>query len=85
MTLLALDSTRRDWLIKRQSLAFDDEQNEIFLGLTHEESLFFAAAEHLAMGRQNRSDEDLLRFLALFDRHELARTYAIAMNKVMGF
>jgi hypothetical protein len=72
MELLPLDSTYRGWLISKAALAFDSELNEKFIGLTHDESVFFAEMCKSPMVPLELRDTDKLEhFLQLHLRHEL--------------
>lgn len=71
MKILDLDSNYRQWLNLNAALGFDGDLNEKFIGLTHNESIFFAeilktALQPLVL----RTVAELKRFIELHERHE---------------
>jgi hypothetical protein len=84
MKLLSLDPIYRIWLNKKSALTFDSNLNEMFLGLTHDESIFFAYISSVAL-RPGMSWEtgDVETFLRLHQRHELSLNYKSALDKFM--
>lgn len=77
MQLLSLDSTYRRWLYSRCALAFDGDLDEIFVGLTHSESVFFAElSSPPGLVFDAIGADGITRFLALHERHELALAFS---------
>jgi hypothetical protein len=76
MKLLLLDATHRRWLNSKSALALDGNLNEKFIGLTHNESVFFAEVSSAPLAPLGLWDvEALKRFLRLHERHELTLAY----------
>jgi hypothetical protein len=84
MKLLSLDSTYRLWLNKKSALAFDSNLNEKFIGLTHDESVFFAYVSAVALQPDTSWEtKELETFLKLHARHELSLNFKSALEKFM--
>ena len=76
MKVLHLDSVYRQWLNLNEALSFDGDLNEKFIGLTHNESIFFAEILKTALQPLDlRTVDELKRFMELQERHE--RTLAL--------
>ena len=76
MKVLHLDSVYRQWLNLNEALSFDGDLNEKFIGLTHNESIFFAEILKTALQPLDlRTVDELKRFIELQERHE--RTLAL--------
>lgn len=85
MKLLSLDSTYRTWLEARLALSFDEDLNEKFIGLTHDESVFFAEMSSPPfMLFDDWPLEVLTRFLAMHERHELILEYRAVAARFMA-
>ena len=71
MKVIDLDSAYREWLNLNSALGFDGELNERFIGLTHNESIFFAEMSKTALQPLDlRTVAELKRFIELHERHE---------------
>jgi hypothetical protein len=73
MQLLILEATYRRWLYSKAALGFDRDLNEKFIGLTHNESIFFAQMSKvplLPLG--SLTLDELERFVNLDERHQHA-------------
>jgi hypothetical protein len=71
MKVLHLDSVYRQWLNLNEALSFDGDLNEKFIGLTHNESIFFAEMLKTALQPLDlRTVDELKRFIELQERHE---------------
>lgn len=76
MKLLSLDTTYRRWLYSRNALTFDYDLNEVFVGLTLDDSIDYAENSESPLTASRLVDVDeLIRFLALHERHELALAF----------
>jgi hypothetical protein len=76
MKLLLLETTYRRWLSSKDALALDSNLNEKFIGLTHDESVFFAKMSSVPLAPFELWDlDELERFLGLYKRHELTRAF----------
>lgn len=76
MKLLSLNPGYRYWLNARCALTFDSDLDEIFLGLTHNDSVFYAEMSELPLTAAKLAEvAELTRFLALHERHELALAF----------
>jgi hypothetical protein len=84
MKLLSLDPTYRIWLNKKSALTFDGNLNERFLGLTHDESIFFAYISSVALQPgMSLEPKEVENFLKLHERHELTLNCKSALDKFM--
>jgi len=73
MRLLPLESSYRCWLNSRAALAFDSNLSERFIGLTHDESMFFAEMSRSSLAPlESRDVGELERFIHLHACHERA-------------
>jgi hypothetical protein len=71
MKVIHLDSAYREWLNLNSALVFDGDLNETFIGLTHEESIFFAEMSQTALQPVDmRTVAELKRFIELHERHQ---------------
>lgn len=76
MKLLSIDETYRRWLNSRSALAFDNDLNEILVGLTHSESIFFAElSSPPGLVFDAIGADGINRFLDLHERHELTLAF----------
>jgi hypothetical protein len=76
-----LDSTYRHWLNSKDALGLDSKLNEKFVGLTHEESVFFAEISSDPLAPFDLWDPDeLARFLRLYERHEITLAFQRAAH-----
>jgi hypothetical protein len=85
LKVIDLDSTYREWLNFNYALGFDEDLNEKFIGLTHDESIFFAEILQTALQPlDSRTLDELKRFIELQERH--ARTLAFQRKaRSLGF
>lgn len=82
MKILQLDLTYRSWLNARFALALDGDLNEKFTGLTHIDSIFYAKMTNEPLRNFDAWEvETLSRFLALYERHELALAFQDALSQ----
>jgi hypothetical protein len=82
MKILQLDPTYRTWLNARSALALDGDLNEKFTGLTHIDSIFYAEMTNEPLRDFDTWDvETLSRFLALYERHQLAVAFQGAVSQ----
>jgi hypothetical protein len=73
MQLLILEATYRRWLYSRAALGFDRDLNEKFIGLTHNESIFFAQMSKVPLPTLGSLTVDELEcFVSLHERHQRA-------------
>jgi hypothetical protein len=71
MQLLILDETYRRWLYSKAALGFDRDLNEKFIGLTHNESIFFAQMLKVPLPPLGSlTVDELQRFVNLHERHQ---------------
>jgi hypothetical protein len=81
MKLLLLDSSYRRWLNLKSALALNGNLDEKFIGLTHDESIFFAEVSNSPLAPFELWDEEVLkRFLRLHERHELTLAFRRAAH-----
>jgi hypothetical protein len=73
MKLLPLDSTHRNYLIKKYALLLDREGNETLVALSREESLeYLVLFEYATKGILPTSTDEMIGFLAMHERHTAA-------------
>lgn len=76
MQLLSLDLTYRRWLYSRFALGFDCNLDEIFVGLTRSESVFFAEITgRSAIAYEAIGADGITRFLEMHERHEIVLSF----------
>ena len=66
----------RAYLMEMRALTTDSCGQEIFVGLTHEESIFYANYSRDSL-RGTASPDDSEKYLALNQKHEIARLAVI--------
>lgn len=68
--MLVLTDMQRAYLRKIRALSKDLHGNEIFAGLTLEESMRFNFLSESLLGQQHRSQDDVDEYLSLIQKHE---------------
>lgn len=77
--MLEFQPGARAYLSEIRALSTDKDGNDVFVGLTAEESAWYATyLEESFRGTADRSDGPQGRYLALQDKHEEARQAVIA-------
>lgn len=76
--MLVLTDMQRTYLIKIRALSEDHQGNEIFVGLTLEESMRFNFLSESLLGQEHRTQEDVDEYLSLVQKHEHARTQLLS-------
>ncbi|VVQ10254.1 hypothetical protein PS928_03600 [Pseudomonas fluorescens] len=71
--MLSLSDMQRTYLRKMRALTEDHQGNEIFTGLTLEESMRFNFLSESLLGQKHRKHEDVEEYLYLVQRHEHSR------------
>lgn len=80
--MLDINDADRAYLNELRALSTDSFGNEIFVGLTLEESIRFAVLSKRGLMSGNRSFDDGEEYLALHDKHEMARMRVLAAEHV---
>jgi len=81
---LKFEPQARAYLIEIRALSTDREDNDVFVGLTFEESVWYANyLEESFAGTSDRSDRSEKKYLALHDKHEEARRTILAGESLM--
>jgi hypothetical protein len=83
MKFMDLDATYRKWLISNAALDFDKDLNEKFVGLTYEESIFFAEISRTALPPKGQNADELERFIELHERHECAIAFSVKHASIL--
>ncbi|NYT85676.1 hypothetical protein [Pollutimonas harenae] len=77
--MLEFQPGARAYLMEIRALSTDGDHNEVFVGMTVKESVWYQNyLEESFNGKTDRSDGSQEKYLALHDRHEEARQAAIA-------
>ena len=71
--MLMLTDMQRAYLKKIRSLSEDHQGNEVFAGLTLEESMRFNFLSESLLGQEHRTQEDVDEYLSLVQKHEHSR------------
>ena len=71
--MLVLTDIQRAYLGKIRALSKDLHGNEIFVGLTLEESLRYNFLSESLFGQEHRTQEDVDEYLSLVQKHEYSR------------
>jgi len=80
MRMLELDPYVRDWFQSIMKLSTDGHGNEVFVGLTREETDWLLDQEMFNQSRAERMDKIRgTRFLELSHKHETARLLALGL------
>lgn len=83
MKLLLLDDTYREWLCRRRAIGLDSNLNEKLAGLSHEESIvYLAISEHAGLRLRDCTDEELERFICLYERHNSSTEFIVPPDDV---
>lgn len=82
--MLKLQPDARAYLLEIRALSTDQDDNEVFVGLTVEESIWYQNyLEASFSGNTDRLDGSEEKYLALHDRHEEARRTVLAGESLM--
>ncbi len=82
--MLQFQPAEREYLSNIRALSKDQENNEVFVGLTIRESVWYADyLEASFRGTADRNDGSQEKYLALQDRHEEARRAVLAADSLM--
>ena len=68
--MLMLTDMQRAYLKKIRALSEDHQGNEVFAGLTLEESMRFNFLSESLLGQEHRTQEDVDEYLSLVQKHE---------------
>ena len=71
--MLVLTDIQRTYLRKIRALSEDHQGNEVFAGLTLEESIRFNFLSESLLGQEHRTQEDVDEYLSLVQKHEHTR------------
>ena len=71
--MLVLTDMQRAYLRKIRALSEDHQGNEVFAGLTLEESMRFNFLSESLLGQEHRTQEDVNEYLSLVQKHEHSR------------
>ncbi|VVO94663.1 hypothetical protein PS903_02464 [Pseudomonas fluorescens] len=71
--MLMLTDMQRAYLKKIRALSEDHQGNEVFAGLTLEESMRFNFLSESLLGQEHRTQEDVNEYLSLVQKHEHSR------------
>nr|WP_314876403.1 hypothetical protein [uncultured Pseudomonas sp.] len=75
--MLVLTDIQRAYLRKIRALSKDLHGNEIFVGLTIEESIRFNFLSESLLGHQHRSQDEIDEYLSLIQKHEHFRLQVV--------
>ena len=82
--MLKFQPGARAYLSEIRALSTDKDDNEVFVGLTIQESLWYANyLEESFSGNADRLDGSQEKYLALHDKHEEARRTVLAGESLM--
>lgn len=82
--MLQLQPGARAYLSEIRALSTDQDDNEVFIGMTLTESVRYQNyLEQSFSGTADRSDESETKYLALHDKHEEARRTVLAGESLM--
>ena len=76
--MLVLTEMQRAYLRKIGALSEDQQGNEVFAGLTLEESMRFNFLSESLLGQEHRAQEDVDEYLSLVQKHEHTRTQMLS-------
>jgi len=83
--MLTLQPGARAYLSRIRALSTDKNDNDVFVGMTAEESIWYQNyANDSFGGTANRSDGSQRKYLELQDRHESARLQVIETEHQAG-
>jgi len=75
--MLVLTDMQRAYLKKIRALSEDHQGNEVFAGLTLEESMRFNFLSESLLGQEHRTQEDVDEYLSLVQKHEHSRLHLL--------
>ncbi len=82
--MLKLQPGARAYLTEIRALSTDEDGNELFVGLTAKESVWYQNyVQESFDGMANRVQESELKYLALHDKHEEMRRTVLAGESLM--
>lgn len=82
--MLKLEPGARAYLSEIRALSTDKDDNDVFVGLTVKESIWYADyLEESFSGTADRQDGSQEKYLALHDRHEEARRTVLAGESLL--
>lgn len=82
--MLKFEPGARAYLSEIRALSTDQDDNEVFVGMTVKESVWYQSyLEESFSGIATRSDESEEKYLALHDKHEEARRTVLAGESLM--
>ena len=82
--MLKLQPGARAYLAKIRALSIDEDGNELFIGLTPKESVWYQDyLQESFDGTAVRAGESEARYLALHDKHEEMRRTVLAGDSIM--
>lgn len=82
--MLKLQPGARAYLSEIRALSTDENDNDVFVGMTAKESVWYANfLEESFNGNADRFDGSQAKYLALHDRHEEARRTILAGESLM--
>lgn len=82
--MLKLQPDARAYLTEIRALSTDEDNNDVFVGLTTKESVWYANyLEESFNGNADRSDGSQEKYLALHDKHEEARRTVLAGESLL--
>lgn len=83
--MLTFQPGARAYLSRIRALSTDKNDNDVFVGMTMEESTWYQSyAEESFSGTANRSDGSQEKYLELQDKHETARLRVIETEHQAG-
>ena len=82
--MLEFQPGARAYLSEIRALSTDQDDNDVFVGMTVKESVWYANyLEASFSGTANRDDGSQEKYLALHDRHEEARRTVLASESLL--
>ncbi|MBY6346322.1 hypothetical protein E5C31_10150 [Providencia rettgeri] len=82
--MLEFQPRERAYLSGIHALSQDQDNNEVFVGMTAAESVWYANyVQQSYKGEVTRGDEAEARYLALHDQHEQARCAVLAAESLL--
>ena len=79
--MLALTDMQRAYLRKIRALSEDPQGNEVFAGLTLEESVRFNFLSESLLRHEHRTQEDVDEYLSLVQKHEHNRRQILSAEE----
>jgi hypothetical protein len=82
--MLKFEPDARAYLLEIRALSTDRDDNDVFVGMTVEESVWYADyLEASFSGAFDRTERSEQKYLALHDKHEEARRTVLAGESLM--